>query len=586
MVKRRPESCRSGGESPFWASVRVGLAVALVTPVVLHVGWPPDDPLVDPKILRTLQALLAPGYILALLLPILPAPREQRLELALRDKFEWATATAALLFIWHWPALAVLSCALVGLSFLNVFILLMRSRIPPGAIFVGSFAGLIAIGSLALKLPTATPPDKPITYVDALFTSTSAVCVTGLVVRDTGSGFTRLGHTIILTLVQLGGLGIITFGAVLAMVMGGAIGLRGSRAIADTTGEGVAPSSIRRLVAFIAASTLLIEAAGAGTLYFGWPQTWATAPDMSTAGDRVFHCVFASVCGFCNAGFMATPDNLVPLRFHWTSHLVIAPLIVLGSIGFPVLDNLLRCAVARLRGRRIVAGAIVRPNLHTKMVLLMTAIVYAFGFLLLMADRAAFAGQGLGAAALDAHFMSITTRTAGFETVPPAEYGPLGRFVMIIQMFIGGSPGSTAGGVKTVVVAVLALAVWNTITGAPHAHAFKRNIPEQLFRKAATLITLQVALVCAITGALTVTEHKAEQTPTTEAFLFEAISATSTVGLTLALSPRLTDPGKAVVSFGMFAGRVGPLALLAAIVVVARRRRGDYEYPTEGVVMS
>jgi trk system potassium uptake protein TrkH len=157
---------------------------------------------------------------------------------------------------------------------------------------------------------------------------------------------------------------------------------------------------------------------------------------------------------------------------------------------------------------------------------------------------------------------------------------------MMIQMFIGGSPGGTAGGVKTVVIAVLALAVWNTLTGAPHAHAFKRNIPESLFRKAATLITLQVATVAVIAGMLTVSEHRADAMPTTEALVFETISATSTVGLSMNLTPGLTDPGRVVVALAMFVGRVGPLAMLASLVVIARRRRGAYEYPTEGVVMS
>lgn len=498
-----------------------------------------------------------------------------------------------LLLCWWWPALSAVAGVLLLLHLWTAYLWLLHREINPSIIFVGSFVALIALGAAALKLPAATPPDSPISWTDAAFTATSAACVTGLIVRDTPSEFTRFGHTVILILIQLGGLGMILFGALVAVLLGSSMSLRAVRALGESAGGVSNPTAVRRLVVFTFTVVIGAELIGAAVLYWGFPgaDAWPkAAPVISTPGDRLFTSVFFSISAFCNAGFSMTPDSLQSLRAHWTAQSVMAALITIGAIGLPVYVNLSQMIAVRLGKRRASATAQSRLSLHSKITLVSMAALYAVGLIGIAASGMIERSTPWSLAVLDGHFMSVTARTAGFETVAPTSVGPLGRLIVMVLMFIGGSPGSTAGGVKTVVFAVLMLTLWATVKGRYTTEAYARRISDELVRKAATLLLLHVLLVVGVLSALFVTDGarvsiKGDIGPF-EQMLFEAVSACSTVGLSLGVTPELSAPGRWVLVLGMFLGRVGALAFLVGILAITHKPRPRYEYPAEPVVLS
>jgi trk system potassium uptake protein TrkH len=570
--------------SARWEWVRAALALAAVVPVLLEHGW--LHRLLPLNLAEGLVSLTLAGYCAA---TVRQATLRARGGGALRRELRrhrgmLALAGAGAVFAWWAPAMLALPTLLLLIHALFTFLSLVNTRIPPGLVFVGSFIALIAVGTALLMLPAATPRDQPIGVLGAAFTVTSAISQTGLVVRDTGTGFTRFGQVVILAWIQIGALGVIVFGALLATVIGSNFSLRATQTLVEPTEQGWSGAlSLRSLVVFIIVVTHAFEAIGAMVIYFAWPETWAGAPDIAGRWDRLYHSVFFSVSAFCNAGFVTTANSLQGLRGHWSSHLVIAPLIILGSIGFPVLDNLWRVGWARIRKRRVHRGALVRLNLNTKIVLTTTLTVYLLGYGLIFLGEMTQTAEPAGLVMLDAHFMTVN-RTSGFDTIAPAEMGLLSRLALILLMFIGGSPGSVAGGIKMMVFAVLALTVWSTITGRSETQAFGRTLPDGLVRKSATLIVLSLGAVMAATGVLAATETGAGGFSLDE-LLFEATSAFGTTGLSMGVTPETTAPGRIALMVAMFIGRVGPLAVMAALVGVTLRKRPRYAYPTEDVVI-
>jgi len=504
-----------------------------------------------------------------------------------------ATALGLMLF-WSWPATALIAAFLLVLHLWTVYLWLLQRDLNPSLILLGSFVVLIFTGTIALKLPAATPLEAPIGWVDAAFTSTSAVCVTGLIVRDTPTEFTRFGQVVLLILFQLGGLGMILFGSMVALLLGSSISLRAVHAMADTTRYGSATAtSVRRLVIFAATVVFGLEALGAVLLYFGWPDAaaWPTAPEgIDDPRQRAFHAVFFSVSGFCNAGFATTSNSLEGLRLHWTTHIVIGGLIAVGALGLPVYANIAQIVRSRLRRRRLTdAGVLVRMSLHTKIVLVTSLVAHVVAMIGIMISAVRDEGEPWSVAALDGHFMSITG-TAGFSSVNPAHMGPIGRLSLMFAMFVGGSPGSVAGGIKTVVVGVLAVTAISTILVRPTVDAFGRRVSTEIILKAVTLLVLQITLIAFVAGALLFFD--ASRIPVRhgigpfEAIVFETISATSTVGLSLGITPDLSPAGRIALIVGMFVGRVGSLAFLVALVGLTVKRRPRMEFPTEEVVLS
>ena len=489
----------------------------------------------------------------------------------------------------------------------NLNMRLAGSGVPPVWLLVASFAALSLTGSGLLMLPAATPADAPISYLDSVFTSVSATCVTGLVVRDTGADFTPFGQAVILTMIQLGGLGLMLFGTAVAVAVGKGMSFRSSSAVGemlsvDTVGQ------VQRTMRFVVITTLALEAIGAAAMY----PMFAAAGTGRAVWDSVFH----SISAFCNAGFSLYSRNMMhgvgdglarPLRDHWQIMGVMAPLIVLGGLGFPVLRDCAKWALRMLRRARaamrptIGAVADLRAGptvtLHSKIVLTTSAVLLlggAIGMLLvgpapkpapvhppMMTPsptdwEALSAGQRLRAAV----FQSVTARTAGFNTVNIAELSPAGKLGLCGLMVVGGSPASTAGGMKTVTVALFVLTAVAALRRRCELEAFRRSVSLELLRKAVAIGVLYLSLVCAVTLLLTVLMGGGH------AFidlLFEACSACGTVGLSAGVTQHLTAGAKGVIVAGMFAGRVGPLTLLLAMT--SHLRHVNYSYPTENVLI-
>jgi len=478
------------------------------------------------------------------------------------------------------------------------------SGIHPGWLLVGSFLLMILVGSGLLMLPVSVRPEyyDRWFYPDALFTATSATCVTGLVVVNTGGHFTVFGQAVILTLIQCGGLGIMLFGTVLGLLIGKSLTVRQS----GTIGQMVSADGIGRLARvamFVIAITFVLELLGAIGLYPMFAGGLDTRAQPLTHPTAIWHSVFHSVSAFCNAGFALYGNNMMqgvregwdaPLRGHWQMLGVIAPLIVLGGLGFPVLAN---CADWSLsRGRRLLAwlrsSRSVLPSippvhgltLHTKVVLTVSvALILAGACVLLLVEPGGgghWPSMGIGGHVGHALFQSITARTAGFNTVSMSELSNAGKLWMCLLMTIGGSPASTAGGMKTATFALLVLVVISQLRRRREVEAFGRSVPVPIVARAVTIGMLYLMLVATVTILLSVAQGPGFRFID---LLFESCSACGTVGLSTGVTKSLSPSGKWVIIAGMFIGRLGPLTLLAAIT--SRIRRVDYAYPAENVTI-
>ncbi|MFI4916037.1 MAG: TrkH family potassium uptake protein [Phycisphaerales bacterium JB060] len=469
-----------------------------------------------------------------------------------------AVELGAVLALFAWPlgypqAAGALAAFVVIAQAIGLTGLLARTMRHPNLLLPASFAAIIIAATLLLKLPAATPYDQPIGWIDALFTATSATCVTGLAVRDTAGGFTLFGQVVIAGAIQLGGLGFMIFGSTLALLFGVRPSYKEHLTLSAALDEYPA-HRIMRFAWFIVGTTLAIEAIGAVLLYLLWPGALTDGP-----GGRAWQAVFHSVSAFCNAGFDITGDSLIPMRTGLAPFLVIAPLIVVGGLGFLVLEdvtNYLRRRIRRKPGR-----ATPRLATHSKLVLATTACLLGVGFVTIFIAQSVASGGPSDGAITDAAFMSVTARTAGFTVMPMEELSPGSRFSLMVLMAIGGSPGSTAGGIKTAVFAVLILAVLATVRGREDVEVFGRALPDTLVRKAATVAAGLVGVVTLATLMLDLSEDIPF-----EPLLFEVVSAASTTGLSLGATAELSPFGRVVITLTMFFGRLGALSLLGALI--------------------
>jgi trk system potassium uptake protein TrkH len=441
----------------------------------------------------------------------------------------------------------------------------------PQRLLVVSFAGLIAAGTVLLRHPAATPSAQPISLVDALFTATSATCVTGLVVRDTGSGFTLFGQLVILALIQLGGLGIMTLSLLVLSLLGGRFSPL-SRAILTQTLAGAGFwEDFWPLLKLVVRFTFAVEAAGAALLFLRW------APQLGAA-QAAYAAVFHAISAFCNAGFSTFPENLARWRGDAFVNLVVSALIVLGGLGYLTVYELLE----RRRRRAPL-------SLHTKLALTASAVLIAGGAALIWVLEAqhTFAPLSAREQLLASLFQSITCRTAGFNTVDIGALGPATLFVMIFLMFVGGSPGSCAGGVKTTTFAVLALTAWTRLRNRTHVNAFRRTISPATIVNTLSITLGGLAVVSLGVFALLMIEHVTSPAGRTHAqfveYLFETVSALGTVGLSTGATTTLTPLSRVLVSLLMFAGRLGPLTVAAALARQDELR--DWQYPEEEVMV-
>jgi trk system potassium uptake protein TrkH len=442
-------------------------------------------------------------------------------------------------------------------------------QIRPAQTLVLSFLGLITLGSLLLMLPNATTNLGSMPFLKALFSATSAVCVTGLIVVDTATYFTPLGQGILLGLFQLGGLGIITFATVFGMMLRGGMGVREKLLLQDFVASrqfGEITATVGRIVWL----TLLLEGLGVVSLYYSWQGV------IPEPGTRLWFAVFHAVSAFCNAGFSTFSDGLAGpgTAMQPSVNVTIMVLIVLGGIGFSVLWEGGQWLSGTTTGRKQ------RLSVQSRLVWIMTGllIVVGAGLFALLEMHGVLAGRSGGERLLGALFQSITARTAGFNTLSIDSLTVPTAYLLILLMVVGASPGSTGGGVKTTTVAVLMMSTVATFRGKARVEAFRRTLPRNLIDQAYATFFFSITVMTLSLFILTITE--------THAFIdlfFEEVSAFGTVGLSRGVTPSLSDLGQIVIIVSMFVGRVGSLTLgvaLARQVVTTA-----YEYPAESVMV-
>lgn len=467
-------------------------------------------------------------------------------------------------------------------------------RLTPARLIALSFLAAIAVGTALLALPVAHAPDVRVGVLDALFTATSAVCVTGLIVVDTGGDFSRFGQVVILLLFQLGGLGLLTLGTFLIVSAGGRLGYGARKRVQQQVSAFDAADALR-LVRAIVVLTVTAEALGALLLL----------PALSGGGPRdgAFSALFHSVSAFNNAGFSLYADSLAD---HVTDPLVnaaVIPLVVVGGLGFVVIVDVLAWsrdrALRRLRtgnrtpaslrrriARRTARGSGARRarlSLHARMAVAITGFLIGVAVVVVLVlewnNEATLGGLSLPGRLTAGLFQAVTPRTAGFNTLDYAQMStPTVVFTMLL-MFIGGNPGSTAGGIKTLTFFVLAVSVWSVVRQRGEYTVFGRRLSTETVVRAGVIAFGGVMIAGAALTLLTITEPDAPLLP----LLFETVSALGTVGLSLGITAELSDAGKLVVVALMFLGRVGFLTF--ALALVTEQSGHAVRHPSEEVVI-
>jgi trk system potassium uptake protein TrkH len=425
----------------------------------------------------------------------------------------------------------------------------------PPVILVGVIGLAILVGTVLLRLPLSHD-GAPIGWLDALFTATSAVCVTGLVVVDTGTQFSFLGELVILALIQIGGLGIMTIGTTVLLALGQSATVSLRHLLSGMAGhrKTVRPKDILLTVFGV---TMIAEAAGAALLFFPFSRSHPIE-------EAVWLAVFHSVSAFCNAGFGLWPDSLMRYAGDPTVNLTVIALITLGGLGFVVLLECSGWLASRLRR----AGPRSRLSLHSKIVLSGSAVAVLVGALLfgILESANVLAKLPWGERVLIATFQSVTVRTAGFNTVDIGALTNPTLLVFIALMFIGGGPGSTAGGIKVTTAATMTVLVVQRLRGSREIHMFGRGIGQTTIQRAVTLSVLASVLIAAVVCFIEIIRRSGPPTPGDRAELlaviFEVVSGFGTVGLSMGLTPNLEPLARGAMIFLMFAGRVGPLILM------------------------
>lgn len=476
------------------------------------------------------------------------------------------------------PQVAI-AAFLIGLSEISSLAKVISSiKIPPALLFATSFLVIILIGSGLLMLPRSHT--LPLSFLDAFFTSASAVCVTGLIVVDTSTAFTALGKTIILCLIQVGGLGIMTFTGFFSYIFTSGSSYR-DRLLFKEIFSSKTMNNLFSLLIKIVMLTLLTEIIGA-LIIFG-----SLDPD---ASNRFLFSLFHSVSAFCNAGFSTLSDGLYStgIRNNYGIQISVAMLIILGGIGFPVLlkvyaylkhifivitRRMLRKRIPSIAGQRNVAGRIV---------LFMTAFLIIGGTVLyyFFENDTSLSGMDNTQKIINSFFGSVSARTAGFNIADMSLWGYPTIFLMIILMWIGASPGSTGGGIKTTTFAIALRSVWNNVRGRQQLVIGNREISHSTISRVLSIILLSLLFIT--TGFFCLLAFEPGKNPVH--LLFESVSAFCTVGLSLANTSTFSQAGKIVLILLMFIGRVGPLTLLTGILVSYQKKH--FRYPEMDIIIN
>lgn len=439
-----------------------------------------------------------------------------------------------------------------------------NNDINPSMILVIGFATVILLGAILLNAPIASQNNQSVGFVNALFTSTSAVCVTGLIVVNTAEHWSVFGQVVIMFLIQIGGLGFMTMATLIALLMGKRIGLKNRIIMQEALGQ-FTISGVVRLTIRIIQATFIIEGLGAILLAIRF------IPDYGV-GQGIYFGIFHSVSAFCNAGFDIIGNSLENYVGDPIINFTIMGLIILGGIGFTVIIDVIKSKKFR------------SLSLHTKVVIWITAglILSGFAFFFLLEyTNVTFQGLTLPEKMLAAMFQSVTPRTAGFNTIPTGALKDSSKFLTIIYMFIGGSPGSTAGGIKTATFGVIIFAVYMEIIGKEDVEVGNRRISSETVSRALAILMIALTIVSFVTIILSLTEPDFSFLDV----LFETVSAFGTVGLSTGMTGGLSTVGKIIVSITMFLGRLGPITVATAIAERHTRKKSLIRYPEGKIIV-
>lgn len=444
-------------------------------------------------------------------------------------------------------------------SFLN--------RLAPVQILSLGFACVILIGAIILMLPVSSASGNATPFLTALFTSTSAVCVTGLVVVDTGTYWSTLGQVVIMLLIEAGGLGFMSFATLIAMLLGKKITLK-ERMVLQEAMNTFSLQGLVRLARYALIATFAVEGTGALLMAIRF------IPDYGVVKGLWFG-LFHAVSAYCNAGFdiIGNFQNMMPYNESIIINVTIMSLIIIGGIGFVVQSE-----VYKYRD-------IKKFSLHTKVVLLTTVILILSGaflfFVLEYNNPGTMKPLSIKGKILSSFFASVTPRTAGFNTIDTTKMTLASKVITIILMYIGASPGSTGGGVKTTTFAVLVMTVVAVVKGREDTELMGKRVPKEVVYRALSIITISIGLIVLDVILLSFTQKGADLVEV----LYESVSAFGTVGLSLNFSPKLTSIGRVIILLTMYIGRVGPLTLAFAFAQKQLKNNTLVKYPEERLLI-
>ncbi|MCH1959157.1 TrkH family potassium uptake protein [Romboutsia hominis] len=445
------------------------------------------------------------------------------------------------------------------------------NKMQPTQVMVLGFASVILIGALLLNLPIATQSGESIGFIDALFTSTSAVCVTGLIMADTATYWNGFGHVVIILLIQIGGLGFMTITTLFALITKKRINLKERLLIQESLNQ-FDLSGLVKLTRYVLLMTITIEGIGALIL------STVFIPQFGLL-KGTWYSIFHAISAFCNAGF----DLMGPVSGKFTSltyyvnnftvSVTISLLIIFGGLGFPVILDI-------IKNRKLS-----KLNLHSKIVLITTVALILVGTSLILVleynNPKTIGNLGVGGKVLASFFQSVTTRTAGFNTVNLTAMHENSLFIMIILMFIGAAPASTGGGVKVTSIATLVLTVKSFILGKEDIEVGARRIGTSIVRKSLGIFLIGIIVVLSGTIIITITDPSFSLIEAG----FEVVSAFATVGLSLGGSPNLSTLGKIFIMLFMFMGRVGSLTIFMAIMSRKTKKNPPIRYPEGKIIV-
>jgi len=440
-------------------------------------------------------------------------------------------------------------------------------ELTPSQILVISFLSVIFIGAFLLTCGFSAQPGVKITFVDALFTATSAVCVTGLACVDTPTSYSFIGQVIIMLLIQFGGLGIMTIVTFAMSAMSARVSLK-LRLFAREDRPSNTSIDLVELIKYVFMITIAIEAVGAVLLFlvFKYQKGYAVA-------KAAYFGVFHSVSAFCNAGFALFSDNLMSFDGNITVNLVITSLIIIGGLGFNTIVDIIYYMRSKAR---------YQLSLNTRIVLVTTLILLITGTILIFAieynNKGTIGNMNFGTKLLASYFQSVTTRTAGFNTIDNGKLLLPSILICMILMFVGASPGGTGGGIKTTTTAILFKSIMRSINDESQIVMFNKAVPKESISRAMAIFTISMILVLCGTFILLFSENCFFVE-----ILFEVISAFGTVGLSMGITGKLSVFGKLVISLIMFLGRVGSLTVVVALAKA--KPKMDIRYPEETVLI-